>query len=401
MSIFRKWVKNCFDNLVDPDKEFEVAELTQILHEGIARRKQKFVLADVLANRPYKQHHLDQARVALYQKFVSRAWNDGRMQPGERETLAWVARCLQLPKATLSAINLENARRRFAEALAEAMEDGEVSTTEAALLEEIAKAAGLSVSRFMREFFQSEGEAFLRGVFAAAVEENQLDLDVLERITSTAARLGLTRAEVLQAIQPQAMRLIEHVLADAKEDDILTAEEENTIYKLLKSLAAPADTRAYVLEELRELRLLTNIKQGKLPTLPLPRGMSLKAGELVHYHGAATWVSLKLLKSGPRHDEHVGLLTITDCRLLFSSSTRSDSFAFSRIVSFDTSHGAIALQLQSKPLQRFFCEGKSRIPATIFAAALAMANQTLRNQDESRRSRHIPRDIRYSRLAAR
>lgn len=391
---FGQWVKSCFENIIDPDKDAEVAELTKLLQSGINERKRSFVLGNVLGSRPYKQAHLDQARNGIYQRYLARAWADGRVQESELEILAWVSKCLEIPAQTLRAINLETARPKFAQALAKAMDDGNISPSEAAVLTEIAKAGGLTLPQFVKEFFLSEGEQFLRGIFAAAVADNQSAVDVLEQLVASAARLGLSCEFVVEAIRPQAVRYIEHVLADAKEDDVLTTEEEATLRQLLKTFALPTDVQRYVSEEIQELRLLTEINNGKLPSRTAPPGISLKAGELVHYYGRAVWQFLRLLKNGPDISEHVGVLAITDSRLIFSSATRSDSFGFGSIVAHDSSHSVIEVQRQAKPVQRFVCQYQSRIPAAIFESALRMANQTMTNQDVKRRSRHIPRDVR-------
>ncbi|HEY2840686.1 MAG TPA: HNH endonuclease signature motif containing protein [Pirellulales bacterium] len=394
MTVFRKWVKSCFDNLVDPDKDQDIADLTQLLHQGVARLKQSFSLDVFLKDRPYKQHHLEQAKINVYQKLLERAWKDGRVEKNERATLAWVATCLRLPESTLHTINIAQARPRFATALAQAMDDGVITPAESAMLAEIAAAAGRPLNQFMQEFFQTEGELFLSGIFVAALEQSIPAVDALERIVTIAGRLGLSRADVLTAIRPQAVRYIEHVLADSKLEGALSQQEEALLLSMLGTFEVPSQTRNYVLAEMQEMRIVTDARIGRLPTLPAPTGLSVQAGELVHFHGEATWESVKLLKSGPSRLIHYGTLTITDSRLAFSSTTRSDSFGFSRIVAYDLSHDIIAVQLRGKPTQRFICNGRRRIPCAILQSALAMANQVLRNQDESRRSRHIARDVR-------
>jgi len=392
MAAFKQWVKKCFNNLVDPDKGSEVAELTAILREGIAKQKKTFVIARALENRPHQKRHLDQARRDLFKTYLTRAWKDGTFQADEKETLDWIARRLEFRESDVRQINLEFARPMFAEALAGAMDDGVITAAEAARLNEIAKFAGTPLRQFIQEFFQAEGEAFLRGVFAAAVVSERSVVETVEHMVTSAAKLGLERKDVMNAIRPQAIRYVEHALADAKEDDTLTAEEDASLVRLLQIFELPNELREYVLGSLAELRLLTNIRRGKLPSLDVPIGVSVRAGELVHYHGRAVWECLRMLKSGPSIDRHDGLITITDSRMIFSSPTRSDSFSFSRVVGYDSSHGAIEVQLQGKPEQRFACGG--RLPPAIFASAIRMANQSLINQDESRRSRHISRDVR-------
>lgn len=391
---FLRWVKNCFDNVVDPEKDIEVKELTQLLNQELNQRKRAFVLSEVLGDRPCKEKHLKQAKINVYQKLLTKAWADGRVQKSERDVLAWVAKCLEIPDSMLRAVNLESARPRFAKTLARFMDDGEISNEEAEYLEEIAKAGGMPLEQFAQEFFRAEGEQFLRGIFAAAVADNQPVLDALDRMITTATKLGLSREVVLKAIQSQAVRYVEHALADAKEDDVLTPEEEESLRQLVQSFDLPSDVQAYILAELQQLRLLTNVRIGKLPTRNAPTGVNVKAGELVHYHGQSLWRCLRLLKSGPKTDTHDGFLTITDSRILFSSPTKSETYGFAKIVSHDVSRGVISVQLKNMPTQQFICLEGGRIPAAIFESALRMANQTLMNQDENRRSRHIPREVR-------
>lgn len=391
---FLKWVKNCFDNVVDPEKDIEVKELTHLLDQGINQRKRAFVLSEVLGDRPCKEKHLNQAKINVYQKLLTKAWADGRVQKSERDILAWVANCLEIPDSTLRAVNLENARPRFAKALARFMDDGEISNEEADYLEEVAKAGGMPLNQFVQEFFRTEGEQFLRGIFAAAVADNQPVHDALDKMVMSATKLGLPREVVLKAIQSQTVRYVEHALADAKEDDILTPEEEDSLRQLVQVFDLPSDVQAYILTELQQLRLLTNIKTGKLPTRNAPTGVNVKSGELVHYHGRAHWHCLRMLKSGPATDIHDGYLTITDTRIMFSSPTKSESYGYGKIVTHEVSRAIIEIQLQGKPMQQFVCLDGTRIPAAIFASAVRMANQTLVNQDENRRSRHIPREVR-------
>jgi 5-methylcytosine-specific restriction endonuclease McrA len=391
---FKQWVKNCFDNIVDPDKDFEVEEITKILNEGIATKKRAFVLSEAIEGRSYKPKHLDKAKQDVYTRFLTRAWADGQVQESELQILAWVGNCLEISPTTLRAIHLERARPKFAEALAEAMDDGHISDAEVAKLNQIAKAGGMSLQVFVREFFQSEGEQFLRGIFTEKLAQNQPAIQALDQLVMTAGKLGISREVVLHAIKQQAVRFIEHALADAKEDNVLTELEESHLLQLLRTFDMPSDVKNYVTAEVKELRILTNIANGKLPTVTAPSSLNLKAGELVHHHGQAVWRQLKLLKSGPSTEHHDGMLTITDCRLLFNSSSRSESFGFASIVSYDTSRGVIELQLKSKPVQQFVTIEGSRIPAMVFHVAVKMANQVITNQDEKRRSRHIAREVR-------
>jgi hypothetical protein len=393
VAAFRQWVKNCFDSLVDPDKDAEVSELTQLLHQRVIQQKKAFSLSSVLGDRPHKPRHLEQAKRNVYQKILARAWKDGRVQPEERKTLDWLAKQLELPAEQVRTVNAQAARIRFAEALATAMDDNEITAEESAFLEEIAAAGGTTLQNFVRLFFRDEGEVFLRGIFGASIGNNGLRDGAIERLVTTAKRLGLSRTDLMLAIEPQAVRLIEHALADAKQDDALSPAEEETINYLLHTFTIPLQTQEYVRGELWELKALRDVKQGRLPSLGAPDGISLRAGELVHHYGDARWERIKVLRSGPSSEVHDGILVITDCRLLFSSFIRSEAISFQRIVGYNTWHGHIEVQVKGKPVDRFAFAGHSRVPNAIFESAVEMANQTLRNPDGPG-GRHIPRDVR-------
>lgn len=390
----RAWVKNCFHELVDPDKAAAVEELTNLLHANLARRKASFVLAEVLSGLEYKQLHLDQAKVDLYRKFLAGAWRDGRMEAAELATLEWVAKSLQMSPSAVQSINIASARTHFAAALAKAVEDGEISPAESAQLSEIAAAAGLSLKEFMRSFFMQEGDTFLRGVFATASAEGRICAADIERLIATAAKLGLSRDQALSAVSAQAGRFLEHVLADAKNDGQLTAEEEKNVTELMRLLLVPPSTYAYVRSQLEELRIVRDAAAGKLPSVQVPLDMAIRSGELVHYHGGAKWQYVKQLRSGPTRYVHDGYLAITDDRLIFVSETKSHAVGHRKVVGFEAYESCILIQVQGKPSDTFFWDLPSAVPAAIYRAAVAIHNQVLRNQDDSVRTRHIPRDVR-------
>jgi hypothetical protein len=375
MGTFTHWIKTTYEKLVDTGKDEEVAKLVRLLHEGIAEKKQSFVLSAALAGRAYKNR-------------------DGRMTTGEKSTLEWAAKCLELDEATVRDVNLRAAREMFAVALAKAIDDGEITKEESATLDEIARVVDLSLRDFVKRFFQDEGEAFIRGGFATALENGRSSTAALDQLSATAVGLGLTRDEVLQMIQPQVIQHIEHLLADAKEDDVLTPTEDVFLCNLLETFTLPPEKTQYFREELKDLRQLTEIKNGRLPCLPAPAGISVRAGELIHYHGLAIWECQRLLKSGPTVDRHSGYLTITDSRVIFTSPTKADAFSYSKVVAYDCSWGDIVLQVQGKSSQSFTCRHRPKQASLVFEAALKMANQVLVNTDETRRSRHISREVR-------
>jgi hypothetical protein len=247
---------------------------------------------------------------------------------------------------------------------------------------------------FCRKFFRAKGEAFLRGVFLACVADGHISPDEWEHLLGTTNKLGVTRDEMLQAIWPQAQQFVEHVLADAKADGRLSPEEERTLQWLLDNLVLSGQYREYVRAEIDLLRLMTEIEDGRLPSIAPPRGMETRAGEIVHFHGPAIWRQVRILKSGPRTDDHQGTFTLTDNRLVFASPTKSQSIRYRKIVAHRGGLDWIEIQVEGKPKNTFFFPESNPVTYAILQTAVAMANQTVVAKTAGVPTRHIPRDVR-------
>lgn len=395
MTTFLKWIKQTVNTLVDPDKEERTQNLVWRIESTLQARREQFTLAAALEGMPSPAPgDLEAAKEIVYRRVLERGWSDGKLSAGQQKTARLVARLLEIPAQKATAVNLELARRHFAIALAKAMEDGVLEDHEVAQLEEIASSVGASMAQFSRQFFRSEGEGFLRGVFLACVADGHLSQQEWNCLLTTTQRLGLSRDEMLHAVQAQARQFVERVLADAKEDGRLSPEEDTTLKWLVDNLGLPHAYRRYVESEVDLLRLLTEIDDGRLPSLKPPAGIAVRSGEIVHLHSNAIWRHVRVLKSGPRSDDHSGTLTLTDDRLIFSSPTKSQTIRYRRIVSHRGLADRIEVQVEGKPLYSFFFPERSPVPAAVFHAAVAMANQTKVARVEGKPSRHIPRDVR-------
>lgn len=394
MKQLASWVKGAIVRFVDPEHEDRVAELVRILKKGIQAEREQFSLSRALAKVEYSTRDLDAARERVFRAALDNVWRDEQVTRQERELTGWVARVLEIRPEAARKLDVEYARERFAPALAAAMEDGHLDEHEEARLAGIAAAVGMTVPQFVRAFFQAEGEGFLRGIFLACVDDNQISQKEWNHLLSTTAKLGISRQELLETIQPQAEQFVEHVLADAKADGRLSNREESTLHWLLDNLVPSAKFRRYVSAEVAELRLLTDIDSGKLPSIAPPLGVAVRAGEIVHFVGNAGWRETRMLKSGPRTNEHAGTLVLTDNRLLFSSATKSENVGYRKVIAHRERSSGFELEVTGKPAYRFLLSDGSAIAYAIFRSALAMANQTLVARIEGTATRHIPRDVR-------
>jgi tellurite resistance protein len=394
MAAITQWIKQTVSNLWDPEKDQRLQNLVRVLHRGISVDRKTFSLAAAVRGLDFSANDLQEAKEHVYRSFLERGWTDGKVTAKEHETLRWIARRLEIPGGRVQAINLGLARNRFAAALAQAMEDGILDAQEEERLRGIAASHGCELSQFARQFFQSEGEAFLRGIFLACVADGHISQEEWNYLVSAAYTLGIRLDELLQVIQPHAQRFVEHVLADAKADGRLSAHEDSTLRWLTDNLGLPDHYRQYIHQEVCLLRLLTEIDAGRLPTIPCPPGMEVRAGEIIHLHVQATWRDVRVRKTGAHTESHVGTLTLTDNRLLFSSPTKSQSLNYRKIISHRGGTHAIQVQIAGKPAWTFIFGQPSPIPYAAFSACVAMANQTRVAKSDESSTRHIPREVR-------
>jgi tellurite resistance protein len=394
MTTLTGWIKKTVQQVVDPDRDERVRELVRLLHKGLEKSDEAFSIRDFAKQVDYTDRDIEIAKLDVYQRIVLRAWEDDKVTENEQKTICWVGRCLEIPSSECTRIQHSIARNRFAAALSKAFDDGVVEEAEAKYLEQIARSVRSDLGQFVRVYFRSEGEDFLRGIFAACTEGGVFAEDAWNRLVATTQRLGLSKNDLVATIQTQAERFVEHVLADAKSDGELTEDEENVLLQLIKTFELPATSCGYVRKNITTLRTIRLARHGKLPVLKPVAGVAIQAGEIVHYHAPARWFLKRILKSGESWDEHIGTLTITDNRLVFSSNTKSINVKFGRIVGHAGKTGAIQLHRVDKPESVIRINEEEPIAYSVLEGALALANQTRLAKQEGALSRFIPREVR-------
>ena len=368
--------------------------LVALLQNGLHTQRREFSLSAILQGRQFREDDLELAKERVYGAALERGWQDGNLTASEQSVADWIAKSLLISTQVAQAINISYARRYFAVALASAMQDGVLDQNEAIQLERIASSVGSSLPEFARAYFREEGASFLRNIFLACVADGQISDSDWQYLLATTQKFGLTHQEMLGAIQLQSRQFVEHVLADAKSDGQLTEPEEAILRWLTKNLGLPAEYRRYIETEVSVLKALTQIQRGILPSLAAPTGVETRSGEIVHFHTPAVWRLIRQLKSGAKFDDHHGILTLTDSRLIFSSPTKSQSMNYRRVVAHRGGLSSMEVQIEGKSTSTFLFGITSPIPYSIFQAAVAMANQTKVAQSVGKDSRHIPRDVR-------
>ena len=394
MATFGEWIKRSVQQVWDPGRDERVQNAARILIQAIQKERSAFSLSNAVAGIDCSKKEVELAKRKVYRTYLERAWRDGSVAENERKVFAWAADKLEIPATEAEDEQLCFARDRFAASLGRAMDDGIVDEGEANELTRIANSVNLPMADFVGQYFRAEGEGFLRGMFATCTQDGILAADAWSRLLVTTKRLGISREALAAAVLPQAKRFIEHVLADAKSDGEFTAEEERQLLDLINAVGLSGEPCSYFLRTISTLRTIRLAGEGKLPVIEPPKGVSIRAGEIVHLHESAIWLQRRILKSGDVWDRHHGVITVTDNRLIFGSATKSFDVKFGKIVRHSGSTGVIRLQRAEKPESVIQLVENEPIAHAILDGAMALANQTRIAVKGGDRTRHIPREVR-------
>src|SRR5262245_43125554 len=124
MSQIKSWFQKAVTTILDPDREDRVGQLVKIIQANIQIQGQKFSLYYALGNLQCNSQDLTEAKHRVYRGALERGWSDGALTTGEQRTAQWLAARLELPVDESRKLDLEQARKHFGLALAQAMQDG-------------------------------------------------------------------------------------------------------------------------------------------------------------------------------------------------------------------------------------------------------------------------------------
>lgn len=391
---FLDWVRDGISNLVFSEANERRAHQANALHNEVLRLRNGFQLEQAASHIGISNEDLGPVREEVYLRFLKQSWQDAVVTDAEAKVLVWLAQVLSIPQDRIRRLNWDVGHHVFNQVLSAALADRYLDQDEKAQLDRIAASLGTTLPGLMQGYFRNTGEALLRNAFVSIVEGSSVSVEGWNRLLQTTARLGFQKQELLGAVEEQVHQLAEQVIANAKEDWFLSENEERAIAWLMTELVSPGQFRKYLEDQVRELRVFTDMANGRLPSLPHPPNVTLRAGEIVHFHGPCRYELVKHLKQGPKYEYHVGNITITDNRIIFSSPTRAFNVLLRSVLECNWWNEGIELRTSGKGAGVFNFGDKNRFGYTIFRTAIGRANQTVVEKIEGKPSGHIPRDIR-------
>ncbi len=387
------WIGSTVRNLIDNAAEGRVEPYVARIEAEVTRLKRDFDFGK--AAEAVRLEPSDRQLVAkvVYKRFLQRVWRDGQATATESELLDWLAGNLELSRPAAAELNQNAALEVFGATLAKALADGQIAEDERQHLEHIAGAAGGSVAFLMSQFFRNEGEQFIRSLFIDLTANGRLDRDGWKRIRQIAQWLGLPQDQMLKAICHPAKQLIEHTLTDARSDGEISDSEERVIESLLTNLTDDQNFCAYVRSEIAEAKEVQNLARGLLPSVAAPAGIAVRAGEVVHWAGPASFLRERVLASGTRVDATQGTLVITDSRVIMNSSDRPAEVSHRKVLAHHAFGNRIEIRCSGKAAGNYEFPAGPR-PIAIWEIAIRRANQTIVASDDKQSRRRIPREVR-------
>ncbi len=388
-----KWISSVTLSLADPRRQDRINGLAAAAWKGITERRSRFDLRRMMIEMQGNVDDMNLVAEKVYENALIRAWKDLEISDRERASLDIIREIVHLSAKQTRTIDRQVGLRVFEAALGEAIVDGDVSSDEIQRLTKIAMGMGRNLRDLMLQHFRGQGEGFLQNSLAGMMQDGQFTGVAWNKLAHTAGKLGFSTEEIQKAVRPQAERLVNHVLADAKSDESISDEEASTINWLLDTFGLSPAFRTYVQNELDAVIRLERIRSGNLPVVEAI-DVSLRAGEVAHAQCPATYLYTRQLSSGERTYRHEGEVVITDYRMLFSGDTKSFGVTHRRIISIIPINGGVEIRTSGKGSGIYLFRSENHQYPIIYEVAIGKANQTVVSKLNGVPSRHIPRDVR-------
>lgn len=395
MSKIKSLFQKAWTAVTNPGQDERVSQLMGLIGQEFQTRKQAFELERVTRSIECTQTDVTVATKKYYERLLNRYWAEGVPTIQKQTLLDFVSKKLALNPTDVELINLYAASVFFGTQLGKFLEDGIITDEELTQLEAISQFAKLSAPQFVQRHLSSEGLGILRGLFANATETGKLEPSIWKNLVSSAERLGITHAQLQQAIVPLAKNFAEHVMADAKSDNLLSSEEEYYLNWIVQTFSFDSSYAHYFRTEIDRLRERTHIASGNIPSIAPPPGVNLRSGEILYFCQAAKARIVRQSRNGTAIDDHSGRLLLSESRLIFQSPTKSMSFSYQSIVAWTASDDRVTTQLANKPEITFFIRpGSERFLNDKFKTIIELHSRMLRRRVEGEVDRHIPHNVR-------
>lgn len=229
-----------------------------------------------------------------------------------------------------------------------------------------------------------------RGAFLRAAEDGVLNGQEWNALNGIVFDHHLDINEALEFIRGDALHFLERVLSFAYADGIIEPHEEKNLHFLIRSLAVPGDLARPVLERLEYLKYLSEIRQGRLPSVR--SSVHLESDEICHMEMASTYH-----KVNARSVSYLqGTLVATNKKLTFLSSAGGAEIPWKRVMRVTREGGGVYLELSTKKANGHYDVADPVLAELLIDTAVKIAKRQLVPPLSEGDTRHIQQHVKQS-----
>ena len=391
--------------IVDPETNDGFVNAAKKIEQIISRSKHDFdweKSCDLLGARKSERGAL--AKI-VYKRALKRVWLDEALSKNEKDYLEWLIVRLPLSPEACVLIRQEEEMKVFRFIMEDILSDGIVDDQEKIKLSKLAEDIGSPLNGLVINYFKVEGTSFFESRMDDLIISRHMGAKEMEAVWDcllrSATALSISETDLLQINNKCSIRLLEHVILDAKTDDQLSLEEEDVIRWVLNTFKLDQEWIQYAEEQMESLRIFEKINQGHLPSIHHDEvEADVMPGELIHFHCAdCTMERVRKLKSGPKIDEYDGEFIITEKRFIFISweDDRQETRTHNSLIRKVNNNDGFRIGLKNGSLI-FRLDEDVELAHKIFDMAIGLAKgripRAIAEDDSYKPSRHISRDVR-------
>jgi hypothetical protein len=229
-----------------------------------------------------------------------------------------------------------------------------------------------------------------RQAFLQSCHDGILSEQKLQWLHSVARQEGIDWNEAMNFVRGDALHLLERTLALAAEDGIITDEETRHFYQSQSNLSIPPDLARPLQERLEYLRYISNIRQGKLPTVN--PSTHLESGEQCHMEMRAAYQKVNVRSISIIE----GRFVATNKKLHFLSSKGGWTIQWNNIMRVERDSHSVYLELSTKKGNGWYSVSDPLLAEATIDALTRMSKRQLLAPSSTGASRRIPQDVKLA-----
>ncbi len=226
-----------------------------------------------------------------------------------------------------------------------------------------------------------------RNVFVTACADGVMTREEWQGLQGVITQEGLDVMEALAFVRADAVTFIERVVVLARADGELSPQEETEFNQLRQLLQVPDHMIATPLHEMAELKHVTRLRRGDLPTFP--SAMLLDSDEICHLDLPAT--HRQITAHGVRNVE--GHVILTSKQMHFAGLEGGWTVKFANVLRVEEVTEGVNLSLSVKKGSGLYAVSHPMVLAATLNALVRLHKRLMLMPQTERATRHIPQDV--------